>query len=39
MGTQARVTPAGLRISRRVVTSKVRHAVLPDAGATIERIG
>src|SRR5438034_8718292 len=39
MGTQARVTPAGLSISRRVITSKVRHAVLPDAGAAIERIG
>ena len=39
MGTQVRVTPEGLRISRRVVTSKVRHAGPPDAGAADERIG
>src|SRR6266478_1535453 len=38
MGTHARVTPTGLRISRRVVTSKVRHAPA-EAGAAQERIG
>src|SRR5229473_2129782 len=38
MGTQARVTPEGLRISRRVVTSKVRHAPA-EAAAAQERVG
>jgi len=39
MGTHPRVGPEGLRISRRVVTSKVRHFVPPLVSALLAANG
>src|SRR6266571_4773382 len=39
MGTHARVTPEGLTISIRLVTSKVRHLASPDGSAAMEICG
>src|SRR5436309_49402 len=39
MGTHPRVGPEGLRISRRVVTSKVRHLVPPLVSALLAASG
>src|SRR6266481_7508032 len=39
MGTHARVTPEGLTISIRLVTSKVRHLASPEGSAAMEICG